>query len=64
MLRLIYGITFLLVGIVTLLAWALPADSSAGWTISVALALSGAFAIFESRTGWCVIRAIGIRLPF
>jgi len=32
------------------------------WT-GAALILSGLFQLFESRMGWCAIRAVGIRTP-
>ena len=35
------------------LAWVVPAGAFIG----------GAFAIFEGRTGWCVVRALGFRTP-
>ena len=35
------------------LAWIVPAGAFVG----------GAFAIFEGRTGWCVVRAFGFRTP-
>ena len=35
------------------LAWVVPAGAFVG----------GAFAIFEGRTGWCVVRAFGFRTP-
>jgi hypothetical protein len=35
------------------LAWIVPAGAFIG----------GAFAIFEGRTGWCVVRAFGFRTP-
>lgn len=35
------------------LAWIVPAGAFIG----------GAFAIFEGRTGWCVVRALGFRTP-
>ena len=35
------------------LAWIVPAGAFVG----------GAFAIFEGRTGWCVVRALGFRTP-
>ena len=35
------------------LAWVVPAGAFVG----------GAFAIFEGRTGWCVVRALGFRTP-
>lgn len=35
------------------------------WTLGAGLGLlaSGAFAIFEARAGWCVVRAMGFRTP-
>ena len=27
------------------------------------IAFGGAFAIFEARAGWCIVRAMGIRTP-
>ncbi|NDF33391.1 MAG: hypothetical protein EB157_02375 [Euryarchaeota archaeon] len=35
------------------LAWIVPAGAFIG----------GAFAIFEGRSGWCVVRALGFRTP-
>ena len=35
------------------LAWIVPAGAFIG----------GAFAIFEGRTGWCVVRALGFKTP-
>ena len=35
------------------LAWIVPAGAFIG----------GVFAIFEGRTGWCVVRALGFRTP-
>ena len=35
------------------LAWIVPAGAFIG----------GAFSIFEGRTGWCVVRALGFRTP-
>ncbi len=35
------------------LAWIVPAGAFIG----------GAFAIFEGRTGWCAVRALGFRTP-
>jgi hypothetical protein len=30
----------------------------------IASLLAGGFLIFESRMGWCVLRALGIKTPF
>ncbi|MHC4810633.1 MAG: hypothetical protein ACYTEV_09730 [Planctomycetota bacterium] len=36
-----------------------------GWMLGagVGLLLSGGFAIFEARAGWCAVRAMGFRTP-
>ncbi|MBT5285177.1 MAG: hypothetical protein HOI79_03725 [Euryarchaeota archaeon] len=34
-----------------------------GWLGVAGLTLGGAFAIYEARAGWCVVRAMGIRTP-
>ena len=33
------------------------------WVVPVGAFVGGAFAIFEGRTGWCVVRALGFRTP-
>jgi hypothetical protein len=62
--RLIYGVAFLLIGMVMMIAWAWPAGSALAWIVSCALVLGGAFAVFESRKGWCALRAMGMKTPF
>ena len=38
--------------------------SSTMWWYAVgAIAFGGAFAIFEAKAGWCIVRAIGIKTP-
>ena len=34
-----------------------------GWYAVAGAVLGGAFAIFEARAGWCIVRAIGIKTP-
>ena len=34
-----------------------------GWYAVAGAMVGGAFAIFEARAGWCVVRALGIRTP-
>ena len=42
----------------------LPIPETLGY-IGVALVLlSGAFSIFEARSGWCVVRALGFKTRF
>jgi hypothetical protein len=61
--RLIYGVMMLVAGVVTLLAWALPTGARFAWALTVVFVLGGAFAIFEARAGWCVVRAMGFKTP-
>ena len=64
LIRLIYGVAFVLLGLVLLFAWALRGGGAVAWLVSVIALLGGALAIFESRKGWCAIRAMGIKTPF
>ena len=32
-------------------------------TVAAGAIFGGAFAVFEARAGWCVVRAIGFRTP-
>ena len=34
-----------------------------GWYAVGGGILGGAFAVFEARAGWCIVRAIGIKTP-
>ena len=34
-----------------------------GWYAVAGAVFGGAFAIWEARAGWCVVRALGIRTP-
>jgi hypothetical protein len=40
-------------------AWAFPFESFFAWGLAVILVLAGAFSIFEGRSGWCALRALG-----
>jgi hypothetical protein len=55
------GVAFSLVLAVLLLTDVLSNDL--GWYAAAASFLGGAFAIFEARAGWCVVRAMGIKTP-
>jgi hypothetical protein len=61
--RLIYGLVFVIAGIVLLFAWALPSGGVLAWIVTIALIAGGAFAIFEARAGWCAVRAMGFKTP-
>ncbi|HMB95976.1 MAG TPA: hypothetical protein VKK61_08060 [Tepidisphaeraceae bacterium] len=60
--RLIYGLALFAAGMVLLFTWAIGGGVIA-WLITIGLILSGGFMIFESRAGWCVIRAMGFKTP-
>jgi hypothetical protein len=64
LIRLVYGVALVVVGGVLMFAWALRGGGAIGWLLSLIAIAGGAFAIFESRKGWCAIRAMGIRTPF
>jgi hypothetical protein len=59
--RLIYGVILVAVGAIFLYFWALHSGSALRWAVSLLCLASGAFAVFEARAGWCVVRAMGIR---
>lgn len=61
--RLIYGVTFLAVGGALAWFWALHSESTARWIIAASCAAAGAFGVFESLKGWCIMRAIGVKTP-
>ena len=61
--RLIYGVIVAAAGIAAVLLWAWPAGTVWAWTVSLGLTAAGAFAIFEARAGWCVVRAMGFKTP-
>ena len=61
--RLIYGIVLVVVGVVMMLAWARGSGSAVRWGVSAAVVVGGAFAVFEARAGWCVMRAMGFKTP-
>lgn len=59
--RLQIGIFMLVVGLVLLFAWAVPAGTALAWFVTASAIGTGAFSIFEARAGWCALRAMGVR---
>jgi hypothetical protein len=61
--RLIYGVLMIVLGIVLIALWAWPQGEIWKWAISIGCIAGGAFAVFEARAGWCVVRAMGFKTP-
>lgn len=61
--RLIWGAMLVLIAIVLLIFWAVPTGGVVPWAVTVAIFLGGAFGIFEARSGWCIVRAMGFKTP-
>lgn len=61
--RLIYGILLIALGIALVAFWAWPQGQVWKWVVAVACVAGGAFAMFEARAGWCVVRAMGFKTP-
>ena len=61
--RLVWGVLLIVGGIVAALLWALPVGSLWAWVLCALMILGGAFAVFEARAGWCVVRAMGWKTP-
>ena len=63
--RLIYGLV--MIALAAVLAGLILLDVVAGgwvWAGVVALALFGAFGVYEARAGWCAVRAMGFKTPY
>lgn len=59
--RMAGGVVFVLVGIAMMIVlWASSIVGWGPWAVAVLIILGGGFAIFESRAGWCVLRAMGV----
>ena len=62
--RLYTGIAAIVFGIfVALLTFTGGAPATFGWLTVAGSIFGGAFAIFEARKGWCIVRAVGIKTP-
>ena len=59
--RLIYGVILLLIGVGLMIWWAWGTGSALRWAVAGACVAMGAFAVFEARAGWCVVRAMGFK---
>ena len=62
--RLFGGLFSLLVGIIIGVLFGSEILIDSIWySSSIILILAGTFGIFEGRTGWCVVRAMGFKTP-
>ena len=62
--RLYTGIAAIVFGIaLALLTYLSVIPAVLGWLAVAGSIFGGAFAIFEARKGWCVVRAVGIKTP-
>ena len=59
--RFVMGVAEIAIAIFMALFWARPANDWRPWTITGVLFFFGAFALFEARAGWCVVRAMGFK---
>lgn len=59
--RLIAGLVTIGIGVALLLAWALPTATILAWVVALGALAGGAFMIFEARSGWCALRAMGFK---
>ena len=62
--RMVGGIAGVMFGLVMAVLLALDVVGGlAASSVAAGSLFGGAFAIFEARAGWCVVRAMGIRTP-
>jgi hypothetical protein len=61
--RLCSGIIVLIVGVVLMAIWARPSGDVWKWVVSGLVLAGGCFQIFEAWAGWCVMRAMGFKMP-
>jgi protein-S-isoprenylcysteine O-methyltransferase Ste14 len=63
--RLFGGIFTLLVAIlaVVLIQFSVIPSDTISWFGVAGMMIGGLFAIYEGRTGWCALRAMGIKTP-
>lgn len=62
--RLYTGIIAIAFGLaLALLTYLSVVPATLGWIVVAGSIFGGAFAIFEARKGWCIVRAIGIKTP-
>ncbi len=62
--RLFFGLLTLVLGVVAaILVMVLALPGWWWWLIVAGLLLLGGFTVFEAKSGWCALRAMGIKTP-
>jgi len=63
--RLIGGILTVVASIIIagLIEFSVIPSGQISWLTVIAMMFGGLFAIYEGRTGWCVVRAMGFKTP-
>ena len=61
--RLIWGVLLIAAAAAAAVFWAAGSGSWVPWVVVALVAVAGAFAVFEARAGWCVVRAMGFKTP-
>lgn len=61
--RLITGILTLAAATALLIFWALPMGGWIAWTLTILATAAGLFQVYEARSGWCIVRAMGFKTP-
>ncbi len=61
--RLIYGLAMILLAMALGWFWAWPAGTIWRWLVCGVALASGGLGVFEAWSGWCVVRAMGIKTP-
>ncbi|MDB5296719.1 MAG: hypothetical protein JWO31_2702 [Phycisphaerales bacterium] len=59
--RLIWGLLLLVGAVLLAVFWAAGRGAALPWVVVAVVAASGAFAVFEAKAGWCVVRAMGFK---
>ena len=62
-LRFRLGAILVALGLVLCFAWALTLGGPVAWGATGLCLAGGVLLLYEARTGWCVLRAIGVKTP-
>ncbi|MDP9173601.1 MAG: hypothetical protein M3O30_07015 [Planctomycetota bacterium] len=59
--RLAAGLLVGVIGLALIALWASQSGGEFAWMVSASLVAGGGFMIFEARSGWCALRAMGFK---